>query len=153
PFAACAPARAAGEDADRRGPPSTRVDRGSGETADSSRTPEGSSVGWVCRSWRPLPPPRGRARDADDLLVLLADAQLGGVDEAVDDVEVVLDPVVDELRLLVPQDEERRGFSHEHGFGEPDERPSAVVEDLDRGPRGLAFLDLDHVVEVQRVEA
>ena len=49
------------------------------------------------------------ADDSDDFLALLAEAQLRGLEEPVDDVGVVLDPVVHELRVAGRRhDEERR---------------------------------------------
>src|ERR1019366_7822855 len=70
------------------------------------------------------------AHDAHDLLVLLPDAELRGVDEAVDDVRVVLDAVVDELRLGVAKNEERRRLAQHHGGGKAHERSPPIVEHL-----------------------
>ena len=103
---------------------------------------------------RRAPQRRRGARDAHDLLLLLPDAKLRGIDEAVDDVRVVLDPVVDELRLACraarrapapraapwPEGSGRRCAGRRR-------RPARGVQ------AGCALDDLNRVVEVERVDA
>ncbi len=84
---------------------------------------------------------------------MLPDAQFGGVDQPVNDVRIAFDPVVDELRLLVAEHEERGGFAHAHRRGEPDKRPPPVVKGLKRRPGRRSLDDLNRVIEVEGIQA
>src|SRR5450631_4292633 len=89
------------------------------------------------------------ADDSDDFLALLPYAQLGRLEEPVDDVRVGLHPVVDELGVSSRrQDEERRCLAIDQRFGKPDVRLVPVVEDLSGDPLGAAAHDLHAVTEV-----
>jgi hypothetical protein len=69
--------------------------------------------------------------------VLLIEPELGGVEEAVDDVGVVLDAVVDELGVARRGDHEQRGgLAVEHRGGKADVGLVPVVEDLRGNPLG-----------------
>ena len=72
----------------------------------SARSPEGISCRFVVSSMVRVPPLAG-ADDPDDFLVLLAEAQLGGLEEPVDDVRVVLHAVVHELRVAGARERRR----------------------------------------------
>src|SRR5690606_29592208 len=84
--------------------------------ADACGSPVSRDRPWAAgREQRPhpsrVPPPArflGHARDADDILTLESQSQLGGIENPVDDIEAALEAIVDELRLALAVDEEQR---------------------------------------------
>src|ERR1019366_4227926 len=100
PSAGCGPAGARRSSAGRRETAWARAGRAQHRSALPAKMPSS----WLPRVPRPRRPALG-SRDAHDLLVLLPHAKLSCIDEPVDDVRVVLDAVVDELRLGVAKHE------------------------------------------------
>ncbi len=110
---------------------------------------------------RSLPPRSGaapliaRAIGAHDAHALLpvAEAQLGGGEEPVDDHEVLPDAVVDELPLaLRPDDEERRHLALADAARELDEDLPPVVEGAQRSPGRAVALDLVAEAQPREIE-
>ena len=97
-----------------------------------------------------LPPHGIGAHDADDALRRRAEPQLGGGEQAVDDVGGAPHPVVDERRLAVGADHEQgRRLALGQSRRELDVDLGAVVEHLARLPRRVA---LDAVTELQLLD-
>src|SRR3546814_2226421 len=130
----------------RRPPRSTRTDTlfpyttlfrsASGCSASRDRAlPERSAASWsadrwrACRSCAPPLHRAGDAIDADDLLLLETEPQLCRVEDPVDDVEAIAQPVVDQLRLAVrAADEQRRRLT----VGERSEEHTSELQSIMR---------------------
>src|SRR3546814_88726 len=91
------------------------------------------------------------AADADDLLRVLAEAKLGSGEQAVDDIVVAADPVINELgAALGPDHEQGRRFALVDPARERDIDLVRVVERPYGSPRRVVAGDL--VAEAQAVE-
>ena len=97
-----------------------------------------------------LPPHGIGADDAHDPLRRRAEPQLGGGEQAVDDVGGAAHPVVDERRLAVgADDEQRRRLALRQAGRELDVDLGAVIEHAARLPGRIA---LDAIAELQLVD-
>src|SRR5690606_6339665 len=93
------------------------------------------------------------AQDAHDRLALLAETQLRGRKQPVDDIIIAAHAVIDEFGLAVArQHEERRGLALRDRLRELDEHLLAIIESANGPPVRVVALDVIAELQMVRID-